>query len=112
MGIIDMHGNWLRFELFQDIFESAVFSEGRDLGDRKSTRLNSSHANISYAVFCLMNSACISVASSSRSSHAAFVRASQTVRRAMEVAKYVVFFFNDTVTSKIYTLSPLITFPI
>src|SRR3712207_8721311 len=26
---------------------------GRDAGDRKSTRLNSSHANISYAVFCL-----------------------------------------------------------
>src|SRR3712207_7304614 len=25
----------------------------RGLGDRKSTRLNSSHANISYAVFCL-----------------------------------------------------------
>src|SRR3712207_7581790 len=26
---------------------------GRPAGDRKSTRLNSSHANISYAVFCL-----------------------------------------------------------
>src|SRR3712207_7043906 len=26
---------------------------GRGHGDRKSTRLNSSHANISYAVFCL-----------------------------------------------------------
>src|SRR3712207_7480321 len=26
---------------------------GTTLGDRKSTRLNSSHANISYAVFCL-----------------------------------------------------------
>src|SRR3712207_7370540 len=26
---------------------------GRGGGDRKSTRLNSSHANISYAVFCL-----------------------------------------------------------
>src|SRR3712207_8959226 len=26
---------------------------GRYKGDRKSTRLNSSHANISYAVFCL-----------------------------------------------------------
>src|SRR5258707_12086533 len=26
---------------------------GRPEGDRKSTRLNSSHANISYAVFCL-----------------------------------------------------------
>src|SRR3712207_8278923 len=25
----------------------------QDFGDRKSTRLNSSHANISYAVFCL-----------------------------------------------------------
>src|SRR3712207_7662967 len=24
-----------------------------EMGDRKSTRLNSSHANISYAVFCL-----------------------------------------------------------
>src|SRR3712207_7828943 len=27
--------------------------EGAQIGDRKSTRLNSSHANISYAVFCL-----------------------------------------------------------
>src|SRR5947209_20514764 len=27
--------------------------EGRLIRDRKSTRLNSSHANISYAVFCL-----------------------------------------------------------
>src|SRR3712207_8472997 len=26
---------------------------GNLIGDRKSTRLNSSHANISYAVFCL-----------------------------------------------------------
>src|SRR3712207_8620147 len=26
---------------------------GHGIGDRKSTRLNSSHANISYAVFCL-----------------------------------------------------------
>src|SRR3712207_9215803 len=25
----------------------------QEVGDRKSTRLNSSHANISYAVFCL-----------------------------------------------------------
>src|SRR5947209_10091869 len=27
--------------------------QGAQAGDRKSTRLNSSHANISYAVFCL-----------------------------------------------------------
>src|SRR3712207_7693203 len=29
--------------------------------DRKSTRLNSSHANISYAVFCLTNKTYISI---------------------------------------------------
>src|SRR3712207_7802191 len=28
--------------------------------DRKSTRLNSSHANISYAVFCLKKKTCVS----------------------------------------------------
>src|SRR3712207_7487230 len=28
-------------------------NDAHDLPDRKSTRLNSSHANISYAVFCL-----------------------------------------------------------
>src|SRR3712207_8406995 len=30
-----------------------IFERGADWPDRKSTRLNSSHANISYAVFCL-----------------------------------------------------------
>src|SRR3712207_7421666 len=30
-----------------------VRRKGGDVEDRKSTRLNSSHANISYAVFCL-----------------------------------------------------------
>src|SRR3712207_7275657 len=37
-------------------FELVFFKRRTDLdrfGDRKSTRLNSSHANISYAVFCL-----------------------------------------------------------
>src|SRR3712207_7405941 len=38
--------------------DNVVFRDGRavaliDFEDRKSTRLNSSHANISYAVFCL-----------------------------------------------------------
>src|SRR5258707_11565145 len=32
---------------------SMVSSPSQPGGDRKSTRLNSSHANISYAVFCL-----------------------------------------------------------
>src|SRR5690625_6350240 len=33
--------------------KSAVEAQGGDLEDRKSTRLNSSHVAISYAVFCL-----------------------------------------------------------
>src|SRR3712207_7802460 len=32
---------------------SATYAGTAELSDRKSTRLNSSHANISYAVFCL-----------------------------------------------------------
>src|SRR3712207_7254401 len=34
------------------------FSLGTHAEDRKSTRLNSSHANISYAVFCLKKKKC------------------------------------------------------
>src|SRR3712207_5639094 len=51
--------------------------------DRKSTRLNSSHANISYAVFCLKKT----------NIYYAFV------------TDYIFFFFNDTATTEIYTLS-------
>src|SRR3712207_7087083 len=35
------------------LLNGGVGPQGRLLSDRKSTRLNSSHANISYAVFCL-----------------------------------------------------------
>src|SRR3712207_8291784 len=45
--------NLLR-ELINDIFDT---TEANYL-DRKSTRLNSSHANISYAVFCLKKKRC------------------------------------------------------
>src|SRR5258707_1642735 len=41
-----------RHHLLQLPLEQAEH-RGRQKGDRKSTRLNSSHANISYAVFCL-----------------------------------------------------------
>src|SRR3712207_6922917 len=39
-----------------------ILTPGRGFseGDRKSTRLNSSHANISYAVFCLKKKDCCS----------------------------------------------------
>src|SRR3712207_8905375 len=43
------------WEVGDDVHDDFADSVSRDNGqtDRKSTRLNSSHANISYAVFCL-----------------------------------------------------------
>src|SRR3712207_7295441 len=43
-------GAALRLVAHPDVVEDAHRDHGQD---RKSTRLNSSHANISYAVFCL-----------------------------------------------------------
>src|SRR3712207_7435389 len=37
----------------RQVLDHAPAHLGRPVRDRKSTRLNSSHANISYAVFCL-----------------------------------------------------------
>src|SRR3989442_12956466 len=51
MGFLDRHGggfNPLVYKPYESIEEL-----GRDQPDRKSTRLNSSHVRISYAVFCL-----------------------------------------------------------
>src|SRR3712207_7157824 len=39
--------------LYSDVIESGTRDAAKIKRDRKSTRLNSSHANISYAVFCL-----------------------------------------------------------
>src|SRR3712207_8221609 len=47
-----MQANLRRANLSEANLREANLS-GADLIDRKSTRLNSSHANISYAVFCL-----------------------------------------------------------
>src|SRR3712207_7527485 len=49
-GICVWDGDAYARELF-DAF--GVTEDGGAVRDRKSTRLNSSHANISYAVFCL-----------------------------------------------------------
>src|SRR5690606_6761733 len=42
----------LKGDTFDDAYNEAV-AESEASGDRKSTRLNSSHVKISYAVFCL-----------------------------------------------------------
>src|SRR2546430_11806309 len=40
---------------YDNLTNGAVAPSAMDAGDRKSTRLNSSHSQISYAVFCLNN---------------------------------------------------------
>src|SRR6266571_5112586 len=83
--------------------------------DRKSTRLNSSHMSISYAVFCLKKK---------KAPMRAWARSSVPASAAGEGARPVgtpaslkdsafldncrhetIFFFNDTATTEIYTLS-------
>src|SRR3712207_3018616 len=71
--------------------------------DRKSTRLNSSHANISYAVFCLKKK--------KKKKYRITVRFILQVMIILLVISdiyslcLIVFFFNDTATTEIYTLS-------
>src|SRR3712207_7360672 len=45
--------NYVTFLFNIGVFLNVDFLRPEDAQDRKSTRLNSSHANISYAVFCL-----------------------------------------------------------
>src|ERR1022692_4185920 len=82
-------------------------------GDRKSTRLNSSHLVISYAVFCLKKKKSqLRRASDARPSHRIFPRVGArsdpivaSPRRPQCNRSLFFFFFNDTATTEIYTLS-------
>src|SRR6478736_1256545 len=90
--------------------------------DRKSTRLNSSHSQISYAVFCLkkkkkrLRRCRHSQSSIPRSDTACrmvlrltYVRSDGYLCprhfRSLLFSAFLGFFFNDTATTEIYTLS-------
>src|SRR6266511_5147972 len=76
--------------------------------DRKSTRLNSSHVKISYAVFCLKKKTHTNYArrqASSRRRHGQGRHRRLRRRHARRGRARVLFFFNDTATTEIYTLS-------
>src|SRR6266498_1024371 len=66
--------------------------------DRKSTRLNSSHVRISYAVFCLKKKTSARGRLFCRSKCAATLNPGAGVLRRL-------FFFNDTAPTEFYTLS-------
>src|SRR6266852_1702156 len=92
---------------------------GARVRDRKSTRLNSSHGSISYAVFCLKKkneseraalilknrkysiNIFFAVLSSMKSAHVASLYTSVPPN----YYGFTFFFFNDTATTEIYTLS-------
>src|SRR5215510_8245064 len=91
-------------------------------GDRKSTRLNSSHVAISYAVFCLKKKNPerdrLARRAHSARGHPGHRRRFRTQSPELEVGslmwdgfilyvigRYLVFFFVDRATTEIYTLS-------
>src|SRR3954462_9775050 len=96
------------------------FSGVQTCADRKSTRLNSSHTIISYAVFCLKKKKQYRPPLGRRHGVVALTRrwrtrrpapsslharlGSQTTLAAVSGALFF-FFFNDTATTEIYTLS-------
>src|SRR6266853_4839637 len=53
LGKAQEFGDLLVAQLTQQQFQHFLLPDGEHLRDRKSTRLNSSHSQISYAVFCL-----------------------------------------------------------
>src|SRR5215813_10934979 len=80
-------------------------------GDRKSTRLNSSHVRISYAVFCLKKKnhrrrpcnpspLILTFLAPINKPHPATAQRRYSTRHSLSF-----FFFNDTATTEIYTLS-------
>src|SRR2546422_1038976 len=80
-----------------------------ELRDRKSTRLNSSHGYISYAVFCLKKKNDPTSPPPMRVTPEAAVPALSSALPYFRVfqcpAIVCFFFFNDTATTEIYTLS-------
>src|SRR5271167_2079473 len=72
--------------------------------DRKSTRLNSSHVSISYAVFCLKKKNAYSAIKLLTPWSIRPTSGSWNVQEFAN-AKSRTFFFNDTATTEIYTLS-------
>src|SRR6266571_2854718 len=97
------------------IERAARITKGTVITDRKSTRLNSSHMSISYAVFCLKKKKLLVqvTAGAPRSFGAGREEYARTRRDELTEALLAGgaqsvdrrFFFNVTATTEIYTLS-------
>src|SRR6266581_69487 len=103
------------------ILSIQIYSKKFSILDRKSTRLNSSHPSISYAVFCLKKKSYIfcettdHIASYFQSLHKIDPTIEMPRRRkkslplrpsaSTSLCLPLFFFFNDTAPTEIYTLS-------
>src|ERR1039458_8158108 len=75
------------------------------LSDRKSTRLNSSHLGISYAVFCLKKKRVQRRQVRHARPQAGMGLSTEFYLSPMPHPTHEIFFFNDTATTEIYPLS-------
>src|SRR2546422_585278 len=73
--------------------------------DRKSTRLNSSHGYISYAVFCLKKKKTDEIHDVRTRCQSADIFLVHLLSSFCDLSLLSFFFFNDTATTEIYTLS-------
>src|SRR6266581_1907202 len=91
------------------ILSIQIYSKKFSILDRKSTRLNSSHLSISYAVFCLKKKTfipCKRCLSSLNFAFFSFQRLVLVVRASDGSSRSALFFFfNDRATTEFYTLS-------
>src|SRR6266496_1170757 len=85
------------------VFGSRDPPQPAEAKDRKSTRLNSSHVEISYAVFCLKKKTNNKTDLSSLK--IAAIVDIYLFRLSINIHFLFFFFFNDTATTEIYTLS-------
>src|ERR1039458_6774958 len=72
--------------------------------DRKSTRLNSSHLGISYAVFCLKKKSNMQEVAA-RGGNIILMTESRGAREATSDSLVTIFFFNNAATTEIYPFS-------
>src|SRR5216683_1159222 len=103
----------LRLDVLAPEWVAPVVRRMPSAEDRKSTRLNSSHDQISYAVFCLKkkNKKPMDVLQTIHNDLrqipcglSGFATTRQTWHSSLTTSMFF-FFFNDTATTEIYTLS-------
>src|SRR2546430_67334 len=104
--MVEMPGQFAVRGGIVDIFSP---ESARPVRDRKSTRLNSSHSQISYAVFCLKKkkkeTLSMGPPHSIRHYDTRLLYSSLCLLKIPLMRIHLFFFFNDTATTEIYTLS-------